>query len=70
VPGETVFDAANRELKEEVGFGALNVTFLKKLSMAPSYFSSRMNSVVAEELYLESLEGAEREPLPQVRWPL
>ncbi len=29
-PGETVFEAANRELKEEVGFGAHNLTFLKK----------------------------------------
>ncbi len=69
-PGETVFEAANRELKEEVGFGAHNLTFLKKLSMAPSYFSSKMNIVVAEDLYPESLEGDEPEPLPQVRWPL
>ncbi|EJK5698726.1 ADP compounds hydrolase NudE [Salmonella enterica subsp. enterica serovar Newport] len=68
--GETVFEAANRELKEEVGFGAHNLTFLKKLSMAPSYFSSKMNIVVAEDLYPESLEGDEPEPLPQVRWPL
>ncbi|MDK6296224.1 NUDIX domain-containing protein, partial [Gardnerella swidsinskii] len=33
-PGESVFEAANRELKEEVGFGANDLTFLKKLSMA------------------------------------
>ncbi|MDU5731687.1 MAG: ADP compounds hydrolase NudE [Citrobacter freundii] len=33
-PGESVFEAANRELKEEVGFGAKDLTFLKKLSMA------------------------------------
>ncbi|HDT2077391.1 MULTISPECIES: ADP compounds hydrolase NudE [Enterobacter] len=69
-PGETVFEAANRELKEEVGFGANELSFLKKLSMAPSYFSSKMNIVVAEGLYPESLEGDEPEPLPQVRWPL
>ena len=69
-PGETVFEGANRELKEEVGFGAGDLTFLKTLSMAPSYFSSRMNIVVAESLYPESLEGDEPEPLPQVRWPL
>ena len=55
-PGETVFEAANRELKEEVGFGAKELTFLK--------------IVVAEDLYPESLEGDEPEPLPQVRWPL
>ncbi len=62
-PGESVYEAANRELKEEVGFGA-------NLSMAPSYFSSKMNIVVAQDLYPESLEGDEPEPLPQVRWPL
>lgn len=64
-PGESVFEAANRELKEEVGFGANDLTFLKKLSMAPSYFSSKMNIVVAQDLYPESLEGDEPEPLPQ-----
>lgn len=69
-PGETVMEAANRELKEEVGFGAHELTFLKKLGMAPSYFSSKMNIVVAENLYPESLPGDEPEPLPQVRWPL
>lgn len=29
-----------------------------------------MNIVVAEDLYPESLEGDEPEPLPLVRWPL
>ncbi len=38
--------------------------------MAPSYFSSKMNILVAENLYPESLPGDEPEPLPQVRWPL
>ena len=69
-PGETVMEAANRELKEEVGFGARQLTFLKKLGMAPSYFSSKMNIIVAEDLYPESLPGDEPEPLPQVHWPL
>jgi ADP-ribose diphosphatase len=69
-PGETIYDAANRELKEEVGFGANQLTFLKKLTMAPSYFSSKMNIVLAEGLYPESLEGDEPEPLVQERWPL
>ena len=55
-PGESVYEAANRELKEEVGFGAKELTFL--------------NIVLAEDLYPEWLEGDEPEPLPQVRWPL
>lgn len=69
-PGESVYEAANRELKEEVGFGAHNLTFLKKLSMAPSYFSSKMNIVIARDLFPKKLEGDEPEPLVQVRWPL
>lgn len=68
--GENVYQAANRELKEEVGFGARQLTLLKTLTLAPSYFSSRMNIVVAEDLYKESLKGDEPEPLYQLRWPL
>jgi len=68
--GETPFEAANRELKEEVGFGAGRLEALGQLSLAPSYFSSRMNILVAEGLYAEQLEGDEPEPLPQLRWPL
>ncbi|WP_299998636.1 ADP compounds hydrolase NudE [uncultured Cedecea sp.] len=68
--GESVIEAANRELKEEVGFGAQELTFITRLGMAPSYFSSKMNIVIAEGLYEESLEGDEPEELPQVRWPL
>jgi ADP-ribose diphosphatase len=69
-PGETVEQSANRELKEEIGFGARELTFLKQVGMAPSYFSSKMNILVAESLYPEKLEGDEPEPLPLVRWPL
>ncbi|CUU22556.1 ADP compounds hydrolase NudE [Duffyella gerundensis] len=69
-PGETPFEAANRELKEEAGFGAQSLHQLGKLTMAPSYFSSKMNIVVAEGLYEERLEGDEPEPLIVHRWPL
>ncbi|MBS9439465.1 ADP compounds hydrolase NudE [Photorhabdus noenieputensis] len=69
-PGESIFEAANRELKEEVSFGARKIEQLAKLTMAPSYFSSKMNIVIAENLYPESLEGDEPEPLPQIRWPI
>lgn len=68
--GETVMEAANRELKEEVGFGGGRLTFMTQIGMAPSYFSSKMNIVVAEDLYAASLEGDEPETLVQVRWPL
>ncbi|MDR0218934.1 MAG: ADP compounds hydrolase NudE [Enterobacteriaceae bacterium] len=68
--GESVLEAANRELKEEIGFGASQLELLTKLTMAPSYFSSKMNIVIAQGLYPETLEGDEPEPLVQVRWPI
>lgn len=68
--GESALQAANRELKEEIGYGAHSLTQLATLSMAPSYFSSKMNIVLANNLYPEKLTGDEPEPLIQVRWPI
>ncbi|MCC8365320.1 ADP compounds hydrolase NudE [Xenorhabdus sp. PB61.4] len=68
--GESILEAANRELKEEVGLGARKLELLTKLTMAPSYFSSKMNIVIAQDLYPEDLEGDEPEPLVQIRWPI
>lgn len=45
--GESVYEVVNRELKEEVGFGANDLIFLKKFSMVSFYFFSKMNIVVA-----------------------
>ena len=69
-PGEDVLEAANRELMEEAGFGARRMEILTKLTLAPSYFSSKMNIVVAQDLYAQRRQGDEPEPLPQVRWPI
>lgn len=69
-PGENALEAANRELKEEIGYGARSLTEIAKLSMAPSYFSSKMNIVIAHDLYPEQLIGDEPEPLVQIRWPI
>ncbi|CCN85639.1 ADP compounds hydrolase nudE [Vibrio nigripulchritudo SFn27] len=69
-PGETPDEAANRELKEEIGYGAKELIPLKQVVLAPSYFSSKMTLFLARDLYPESLEGDEPEPLELVRWPL
>ncbi|WP_252191237.1 ADP compounds hydrolase NudE [Providencia rettgeri] len=69
-PGEVALEAAQRELKEEIGYGANNIIQLAKLTMSPSYFSSKMNILVAENLYHEKLEGDEPEPLQQIIWPI
>ncbi|CAM3992331.1 MULTISPECIES: ADP compounds hydrolase NudE [Pseudoalteromonas] len=69
-PGETPEQAANRELKEEVGFGAEQLQTLKTVSMAPSYFNATMHILFAQQLYPEALVGDEPEALVVVKWPL
>jgi ADP-ribose diphosphatase len=68
--GESPAEAADRELKEEIGFGTHKLTPLKDVVLAPSYFSSKMTLFIAEDLYSEQLEGDEPEPLEVIRWPL
>lgn len=68
--GETALQAADRELKEEIGFGSHKLTPLKEVILAPSYFSSKMTLFIAQGLYPQTLEGDEPEPLEIVRWPL
>ncbi len=67
---ENVLHAANRELMEEAGYGATRFDFLAQLTSIPSYFASRINIVIAQNLYCKSLQGDEPEPLIQVRWPI
>ena len=50
-PEESIFDAANRELKEEVGYGAKDLSIMTTLSGAPGYVQSDMTVVLAKELY-------------------
>ncbi|MBE7216753.1 ADP compounds hydrolase NudE [Shewanella benthica] len=69
-PGEEALEAANRELQEEIGFGARKLTHLMELSLAPGYFASKMQVFIAEDLYESVLEGDEPEPIEMVPWPL
>lgn len=69
-PGETPEQAANRELKEEIGYGVRKLTALKQVSMAPAFFSAAMTLFVGEDLYPEQLLGDEPEPLEIVPWKL
>jgi len=61
--GETPIEAASRELKEEISYGANKLTFLKTITLAPGYQSNTTHIVLAEDLYEESAEGDEPEPL-------
>lgn len=62
-PGEDILHAANRELKEEAGFGAHQLEHLGELSLSPGYMSQKIQVVLARDLYPEQLPGDEPEPL-------
>lgn len=68
--GETVLEGAERELKEEAGFGAHNLIELTSLSLAPGYMTHVTHVVLARDLYPEKLKGDEPEELEIVPWSL
>ena len=68
--GETPLESAGSELKEEIGYGAKKLTFLKTITLAPGYQSSETHIVLAEDLYEEQADGDEPEPLEVVEHKL
>ena len=68
--GETAEQAADRELKEEAGYGARSLLRLRELSLAPTYMSHKAQLIIARDLYPERLPGDEPEPLDVVPWKL
>jgi ADP-ribose diphosphatase len=68
--GETPEQAADRELMEEAGYGARELTVLRSLSLAPVYMSHQTHLVLARGLYPQRLPGDEPEELEVVPWKL
>ncbi|MDU5748325.1 MAG: ADP compounds hydrolase NudE, partial [Haemophilus parainfluenzae] len=68
--GETPEQSANRELQEEIGFGAKKWTFLRTMKINPQIMGHKMHVLLGEDLYPNKLEGDEPEPLEIVRYPL
>ncbi|AYN92919.1 MULTISPECIES: ADP compounds hydrolase NudE [Pseudomonas] len=60
---ETVLEGANRELKEEAGYGARQLEYLTQLSLSPGYMNQKIHVVLARDLYPERLQGDEPEPI-------
>lgn len=69
-PGEELLAAANRELMEEVGYGARDLSHVTSYTLAPGYLGHQTHVVLARDLYPERLPGDEPEPLEVVNWPL
>ncbi|MBB5942509.1 ADP compounds hydrolase NudE [Xanthomonas sp. 3307] len=68
--GETPLQAADRELKEEAGYGARQLRVLRAMTLAPTYMSHQSWLVLAQDLYPERLAGDEPEELEVVPWKL
>lgn len=68
--GEQPIESANRELQEEIGFGAKRIEPLRALYSGPSHMYGLMHVFVAHDLYPSQLEGDEPEPLEIVYYPL
>lgn len=69
-PGESAEEGADRELKEEAGYGARDLQVINAISLAPAYMDHQTQVVVARDLYPARLPGDEPEPIETLRWPL
>ena len=69
-PDESHLEAANRELQEEVGYGANKLRLLSSLTLAPGYFGHITHIVLAEDLFEQRLSGDEPEEIEVVPWQL
>lgn len=69
-PGEELLAAANREIREEVGYAANALHHLTSLSLAPGYVGHCTHVVLAQDLYPSKADGDEPEPLEVIPWRL
>jgi ADP-ribose diphosphatase len=68
--GETLLEGAQRELKEETGYGAHELLILRSVSLAPTYMSHIAHVVLARDLYEERLPGDEPEEIEVLPWKM
>lgn len=68
--GENALETAQRELMEEVGYGARELTELTRVTVAPGFWQNSTVIVLAKELYPANLQGDEPEKIQVVSWRL
>ena len=54
--GESRLEAANREMKEEIGYGARDLREINAFSLAPGYMTHVTHIILARDLYPERLQ--------------
>ena len=68
--GEALLDAANREIMEEIGYGARTLNHITSLTLAPGYQGHVTHIVLAQDLYPDKQPGDEPEEIEVVPWKL
>ena len=67
---EPLLEAANREIMEEIGYGARTLTHLTSLTVAPGYLSHETHIVLAEDLFEQRCVGDEPEEIEVIPWKM
>ncbi len=65
---EAITLAAEREIKEEIGYGARSLTHFKSVTLSPGYINHNTHLVIAKDLYPEKQQGDEPESIDVVSW--
>jgi len=68
--GEDPLQAADREIREEIGYGARRLQLLRTLTIAPAYIQHQTHVILARELFADPQPGDEPEPIELVPWKL
>ncbi|SCZ67496.1 ADP compounds hydrolase NudE [Thiohalomonas denitrificans] len=68
--GEGAIEAANREIQEEIGYGANHLRQITSLTVAPGYLGHSTHVVLATDLYPQRMPGDEPEPIDVIPWSL
>ena len=68
--GEDPLQAADREIREEVGYGASDLRLLRTVSIVPSYIQHQTHVILARDLFPDRQPGDEPEPIEVVPWKL
>lgn len=68
--GESPIDAGNREIMEEIGYGARRLQHIHSLTLAPGYIHHTTHIVLAQDLYPQRTVGDEPEEIEVVPWRL